>query len=93
MFNESAHRRMMSTHLLLGQRLEIRWILGISLPACRTQLVLVRSDSMPTEPTNLIATGARVETQIIDFQRLHAQWALGQVIAAGIHYVHASDDS
>lgn len=55
------------SHLLLGQRLKVRRILGVSFPASRAQLVLVRSDSMPTEPADLIATGARVETQIVDF--------------------------
>lgn len=79
-----------STDLLLRKRLEIRRILGISLPASRTQLVLVRSDSMPAEPTNLVATGTRIETQVVDLERFHAEGAFGQVITAGIHYVHGS---
>lgn len=86
MVDRSKGRR---THLLLGERLEIRRILGISLPAGRTQLILVRSDSVPTEPTDLVAASARIEAQVVDLQRLHAQRTLGQVISAGIHDVHS----
>lgn len=43
---------------------------------------------MPAESTNLIATGARIEAQVVDLEGLHAEWAFGQVITAGIHDVH-----
>lgn len=43
---------------------------------------------MPAESTNLIATSAGIEAEVVNFKRLHAEWAFGQIITAGIHYVH-----
>jgi len=80
------------SHLLLSQGLEIGRILRVSLPASRTQLILVRTDPMPAEPTDLIATRARKETQIVHFQWFHTQRTFGQLItAAGIENVHDDD--
>lgn len=76
------------SHLLLSQRLKIRRILGISLPARRTKLILVGTNSMPAEATNLIATGAGIKAQVVDLEGFHAEWTFGQVITAGIHHVH-----
>ena len=41
-----------------------------------TQSILICSDPMPTEPTDLIATCAGVEIDVIHFQWLHAKRAL-----------------
>lgn len=81
-----------NSHLLLSQRLKIRRILRISFPACRTQLVLVGTNSMPAESTNLIAAGAGVEAQVVDLEGFHAERTFGQVITAGIHGVHDTFD-
>lgn len=82
----------MNSHLLLGQRLKIRRILGISFPARRTKLVFIGTNSMPAESTNLIATRAGIEAQVVDLERFHAERTFGQVITAGIHGVHDTFD-
>lgn len=69
------NKKALSAHLLLSQRLKVSRILGISLSTRRTQLVLVRSNAVPAEPANLVATRARIEAQIVDLERFHAQWA------------------
>lgn len=76
------------THLLLSQRLEISWILRIRFPACRTEFVFISSNPMPAEPTDLVATGAWIEAQIVDLQWLHAQWTFRQLITAVVQYTH-----
>lgn len=74
--------------LLLSQRLEVSGILRIRFPACRTELIFVRSNPMPTEAADLVATGARIEAQIVDLQWLHAQWTFRQFITAVVQYTH-----
>lgn len=75
-------------YLLLSKRRKIRRILGVRLTARRAQLILVRSDAVPTETTNLVATGARIKVEVVNLKGLHAQWAFRKFIAAGIHHVH-----
>jgi hypothetical protein len=43
---------------------------------------------MPTEPANLIAARAWEEAQIVDLERLHAQWTFGQFISAIVETIH-----
>jgi len=47
---------------------------------------------MPAKPADLVAAGARVEAQVVDLQRLHAQGTFGKFIAAGIHNIHDDFD-
>lgn len=77
-----------ATHLLLSQRLKVSGILRIRFPACRTELIFVRSNPMPTESADLVATGAWIEAQIVDLQWLHAQWTFRQLITAVVQYTH-----
>lgn len=51
----------------------------IYLSASRTKSILVSADTMPTETTNLVATGARKKVDVINFQRLHAKRAFHRV--------------
>jgi len=75
-------------YLLLGQWRKIRWIFRISFPARRTQLILIGTDSVPTEPTNLIATGAWIKVQVVNFEWFHAQGTLDLFVATMIKHIH-----
>lgn len=52
---------------------------GIYLSASRTKSILISANTMPTETTDLVATGAREEIDVINFQRLHAKRAFHRV--------------
>lgn len=51
----------------------------IYLSASRTKSILISADTMPTETTDLVATGAREEVDVINFQRFHAKGAFHRV--------------
>jgi len=46
------------------------------LPAGGAEAVLVGADAVPAESADLVATRAGEEVDVVDLQRLHAQWAL-----------------
>ena len=50
------------------------------LSAGRAEAVLVCADAVPAEATDLVATGAGEEVDVVDLQRLHAQGALHEVV-------------
>lgn len=50
------------------------------LSAGGAEAVLVCADAMPTEAADLVAAGAGEEVDVINLQRLHAQWALHWVV-------------
>lgn len=54
-------------------------IQDIYLSASRTKSILISADTMPTESTDLVATGARKEVDVINLQRLHAKGAFHRV--------------
>lgn len=51
----------------------------IYLSASRTKSIFISADTMPTETTDLVATGAREEVDVINFQRFHAEGAFHRV--------------
>lgn len=83
----------LSSHLLLGQGRKVGGILRIRLPARGTQLVLVGSDPVPAEATDLVAARARVKVQVVHLYWLHAQRALGRLLLAIVERVHLANGS
>lgn len=51
----------------------------IYLSASRTKSILISADTVPTKATNLVATGAREEVDIINLQGLHAKGAFHRI--------------
>lgn len=62
--------------------------------ACWTEAVLICAYTVPTETTDLVTTCAREEVDVVNFKRLHAEWAFDRVllhVRAARHLQYAQD--